>query len=79
MPINILKRPLIFSGEFVEADEGLVLQYGHAKLCLKLSGEITLQNAQASISLSPSGELILRGDENVIIQSEKHIHLNTKE
>lgn len=79
MSIKQLRRTNASIFNFIETTEGLALQYGHAKLCLKQSGEIVLQNKHAKINLSAFGEISIHGQANIVIDSENHIHLNTRE
>ncbi len=78
MSIKQLRRTDASHYYFIETDEGLALQYGHASFCLKQSGEIVLKNKHAAIHLSAFGEITIQGQANIVINSAHHIHLNTE-
>ena len=78
MSIKQLRRADASIYHFIETDEGLVLQYGHAKFCLKKSGEIVLQNKHAAITVSAFGEISVQAQADIKIDSAHHIHLNTE-
>ncbi len=79
MSVKQLRRTDASHYYFIETDEGLSLQYGHAKFCLKKSGEIVLQNKHAAISVSAFGEISIEAQANIKIHSNNHIHLNTED
>lgn len=79
MSIKQLRRPDASNYFFIETAEGLSLQYGHAKFCLKQSGEIVLENKHGMINLSAFGEITIQAQANITISSEYDIHLNTRE
>lgn len=78
MSIKQLRRTDASTYTFIETDEGLVLQYGRAKFCLKKSGDIVFENKHAAINLSAFGEINIQAQANITIQAEHHIHLNTE-
>lgn len=78
MSIKQLRRTDASIYYFTETAAGLELQYGHATFCLKKSGEITLQNKHAAINLSAFGEIKIQGQANITLDSDQHIHLNTR-
>lgn len=78
MSTKQLRRTDASAHHFIETDEGLMLQYGHASFCLKQSGEIVLKNKHAAITLSAFGEVSIQAQANVVINSKHHIHLNTQ-
>lgn len=63
---------------FEKTTEGLRLAFGRAEICIKQTGEIQLKNQHASVCLSAFGKVNIKSRQDITINSDHHICLNTK-